>query len=163
VGAVGALLASQARSPHSNPGGGKLTIGEVGLSRLVPSRAGVASKTPDIPGFSARGCAAAMASAHDVEIPPGAGVFGKTTDFPTQKERQIAREGDKDLALPFLEVPDTYLRSTNWLEECREKTTRMAHFSEGCPLNRRADMRRGQYGYTALHAHGIVMNDPSKG
>jgi hypothetical protein len=82
VGAVGALFASQARSPHSNPGGGKLTIGEVVLSRLVSSRAGVASKTPHVPGFSARGCEAAMASAHDGEIPTGAGVFAKTAVFP---------------------------------------------------------------------------------
>ena len=79
--AAGALLAWQARYPHGNPAGGKLIIGQVALSRVVYSMSGWSSKTPHAHGFYVMGCAAAMASEHDVDIATGAGAFEKSPVF----------------------------------------------------------------------------------
>src|SRR5262249_22053129 len=68
VDVAGVLLAWQARYPHGNPAGGKLTIGEVAVSRVVHSVSDLSWKTPHAYCFSSMGCKAVMASEHDVEI-----------------------------------------------------------------------------------------------
>jgi hypothetical protein len=82
VDVAGVLLAWQARYPHGNPAGGKLTIGEVAVSRVVHSVAGLSWKTPHAYCFSSMGCKAVMASEHDVEITTGVGAFEKSARFP---------------------------------------------------------------------------------
>src|SRR5262249_50959135 len=96
VDVAGVLLAWQARYPHGNPTGGKLTIGEVTVSRGVHSVSGLSWKTPHASCFSSMGCKAVMASEHDVEITTGVGAFEKSAVLSGQnmkKEEGGTRSG----------------------------------------------------------------------
>src|SRR5438128_12305567 len=82
--AAGALLACQARSPQGPPTGGKLTIGQGALSRVVHAMAGLSSPTPHAHCCSATGCTAVMASVHAVEHTTGAGALEKKLGLPNR-------------------------------------------------------------------------------
>jgi hypothetical protein len=89
VDAAGALLAWQAREPHGHPAGGKLTIGQVALSRVVHAMAGLSAKTPHAHCFFSIGCEAAMASEHDVNSTTRAEAFEKSSDFTRESRDQV--------------------------------------------------------------------------
>jgi hypothetical protein len=81
VDVAGVLLAWQARYPHGNPAGGKLTISEVAVSRVVHAVSGLSRKTPHAYCFSPMGCKAVMASEQVVELTTGVGAFEKSVPF----------------------------------------------------------------------------------